>query len=233
MATISTDYNIQMYPLPWIDSLPETPVLVKIHMTHVLKLQVRTPQGNINTNYPTFTAPDFQDSFTIPYHSLSSIASSEFYIFHRLYDMGFDRSLCDLLKQHIIDSIFDLDRLRFGNHSGIQVTARFKLTTTTTYDQMVSTLAEEVVIMEDGGGSVQRRRGASKATIDGLKKVVVFNGGVDDEKFRTCAVCLEEFGEQTEVTSMPCSHVFHHGCIVPWLKSHNSCPMCRYEIPDV
>ena len=87
--------------------------------------------------------------------------------------------------------------------------------------------------MEDGGGSVQRRRGASKATIDGLKKVVVFNGGVDDEKFRTCAVCLEEFGEGTEVTSMPCCHLFHHGCIVPWLKSHNSCPMCRYEIPDV
>ncbi|KAI7996196.1 E3 ubiquitin-protein ligase RNF181 [Camellia lanceoleosa] len=223
MATISTDYNIQMYPLPWIDSLPETPVLVKIHMTHVLKLQLRTPQGNINTNYPTFTAPDFQDSFTIPYHFLSSIASSEFYIFHRLYDMGFDRSLCDLLKKHIIDSIFDLDWLRFGNPRGIQVTARFKLTTTTNYDQMLA---------EDGGGSVQRRRGASKATIDGLKKVVVFNGGGDDEKFRICAVCLEEFGEQTEVTSMPCSHVFHHGCIVPWLNSHNSCPMCRYEIRD-
>ncbi|CAL5423115.1 unnamed protein product [Camellia sinensis] len=188
MATISTDYNIQMYPLPWIDSIPETPVLVKIHMTHVLKLQLRTPRGNININYPTFTAPDFQDSFTIPYHFLSSIASSEFYIFHRLYDMGFDRCLCDLLKQHIIDSIFDLDWFRFGNPRGIQVTARFKLTTTTNYDQMVSMLAEEVVIMEDGGGSVQRRRGVSKATIDGLKKVVVFNGGGDDEKLRTCAV---------------------------------------------
>ncbi|GMP86842.1 hypothetical protein CsSME_00039474 [Camellia sinensis var. sinensis] len=165
MATISTDYNIQMYALPWIDPLPETPVLVKIHMTRVLKLQLRTPQGNINTNYPTCTAPDFQDSFTIPYHFLSSIYCSEFYIFHGLYDVRFDPSLCDLLKQHIIDSIFDLDWLRFGNLRGIQITARIKLTTTTNYD--MSMLAEDLVITEDGSGSVQRRMGASKAPLMG------------------------------------------------------------------
>ncbi|CAL5351817.1 unnamed protein product [Camellia sinensis] len=213
METISTDYNIQMYPLPWIDPLPETPVIVKIYITHLLKLQLRSPQGHLNTNYPTITLSDFEESFTIPRHVFFSMRTSDLHIFHR-----------------IINSIFDPSWRRFGNLRGIQVIARVNVTTTTellseqalSYDQMVSmfAVADEVVIMEDVGGSVQRRgMGVSKAAIDGLKKVLVFN---DEKCTRTCPVCLEEFGEGTEVTSMPCCHLFHHGCIVPWLKSHNS-----------
>ncbi|THG07325.1 hypothetical protein TEA_006681 [Camellia sinensis var. sinensis] len=151
-----------------------------------------------------------------------------------------DPNLFNPLRQSIINSIFDPSWRRFGNLRGIQVIARVNVTTTTellseqalSYDQMVSTfaVADEVVIMEDVGGSVQRRgMGVSKAAIDGLKKVLVFN---DEKCTRTCLVCLEEFGEGTEVTSMPCCHLFHHGCIVPWLKSHNSCPMCRYQVRD-
>lgn len=44
----------------------------------------------------------------------------------------------------------------------------------------------------------------------------------------TCPVCLDELAEGRE---MPCRHVFHEGCIVPWLEMHNSCPVCRYQLP--
>ena len=48
----------------------------------------------------------------------------------------------------------------------------------------------------------------------------------------TCSICFEEctcqetgFGEST--LTLTCGHNFHHSCIVPWLHSNNTCPMCR------
>jgi len=47
-----------------------------------------------------------------------------------------------------------------------------------------------------------------------------------------CAVCLEDFEDGTEMAELPCSHRFHgDSCVKPWLKIHNSCPVCRYELP--
>jgi E3 ubiquitin-protein ligase RNF115/126 len=48
-----------------------------------------------------------------------------------------------------------------------------------------------------------------------------------------CAVCKEQFRLDTEdpeeqiVVSLPCKHTFHEGCILPWLKSSGTCPVCR------
>mmetsp|Transcript_102877 Transcript_102877/g.286510 ORF Transcript_102877/g.286510 Transcript_102877/m.286510 type:complete len:193 (+) Transcript_102877:57-635(+) len=57
-------------------------------------------------------------------------------------------------------------------------------------------------------------------------------GGTD------CAVCLRELrsmdssGKSPEVVRLPCGggHVFHWGCVRPWLARCSLCPTCRQEV---
>jgi len=51
-----------------------------------------------------------------------------------------------------------------------------------------------------------------------------------------CAVCKEQFKLETDdpdeqvVLILPCTHPFHEGCILPWIKSSGTCPVCRYAL---
>ncbi|KAJ0037840.1 hypothetical protein Pint_23866 [Pistacia integerrima] len=45
-----------------------------------------------------------------------------------------------------------------------------------------------------------------------------------------CGICLEGFCEGEEITRLPCSHDFHGGCIVKWLKKSHLCPFCRFPL---
>lgn len=72
-------------------------------------------------------------------------------------------------------------------------------------------------------------RPASKKAVDELPALIVG----DDElaKSLDCAVCKEEYAKGDRVLKLPCSHQFHPECIKPWLETHNSCPVCRFELP--
>jgi len=46
-----------------------------------------------------------------------------------------------------------------------------------------------------------------------------------------CAVCKDNFEEGANAREMPCKHMYHEECILPWLQQHSTCPVCRYAMP--
>ncbi|NWZ17711.1 RN115 ligase, partial [Agelaius phoeniceus] len=45
-----------------------------------------------------------------------------------------------------------------------------------------------------------------------------------------CPVCKEDYALAEQVRQLPCNHVFHSSCIVPWLELHDTCPVCRKSL---
>eukprot|EP00435_Cladocopium_sp_Y103_P002587 s1051_g1.t1 len=39
-----------------------------------------------------------------------------------------------------------------------------------------------------------------------------------------CEICLVEYEEGDELIRLPCLHLFHVNCVVPWLQKQRSCP---------
>eukprot|EP00741_Cyanophora_paradoxa_P002226 tig00000571_g2158.t1 len=52
-------------------------------------------------------------------------------------------------------------------------------------------------------------------------------------KQNECPVCREEFALHQDVRKMECGHVFHDDCLIQWLERHNTCPLCRHELPTL
>lgn len=71
---------------------------------------------------------------------------------------------------------------------------------------------------------------ASKSAVEALPNIKVDDNLLKSE-LAQCAVCKDDFEQGMEVKQMPCKHVYHSDCILPWLELHNSCPVCRYELP--
>lgn len=71
---------------------------------------------------------------------------------------------------------------------------------------------------------------ASKSAVEGMPTVKISKEHLGTEAAH-CAVCKDEFELSARVRQMPCKHMYHSDCILPWLAQHNSCPVCRYELP--
>ena len=43
----------------------------------------------------------------------------------------------------------------------------------------------------------------------------------------SCSTCLESFTSICDISTTPCGHVFHTGCITRWLTDNSNCSQCR------
>jgi len=46
-----------------------------------------------------------------------------------------------------------------------------------------------------------------------------------------CSICLEEYDHREKLRMLPCQHLFHTECIIPWLTERfPNCPLCKAQI---
>lgn len=51
------------------------------------------------------------------------------------------------------------------------------------------------------------------------------------ESHDACAVCLDTYVPDRElVRRLPCAHVFHSHCILPWVMQEDRCPLCNENV---
>ncbi|KAL5546823.1 hypothetical protein UlMin_006510 [Ulmus minor] len=80
--------------------------------------------------------------------------------------------------------------------------------------------------------STNDRRGPPPATRSSIEAMPLIK--ISQRHLRSdshCPVCKEKFELGSEARQMPCNHIYHSDCIIPWLTQHNSCPVCRQELP--
>ena len=45
-----------------------------------------------------------------------------------------------------------------------------------------------------------------------------------------CSICYDKYNQ--EVGKLKCDHIFHKKCILKWLETSNTCPLCRENVID-
>ena len=73
-------------------------------------------------------------------------------------------------------------------------------------------------------------RPAPQISIEDLERVKIET----PMEVKVCSICLDAITIGMEAIRMPqpCSHLYHQNCIVDWLNRSNTCPLCRFQMPN-
>eukprot|EP01137_Pigoraptor_chileana_P008253 Opistho-2@54819 len=91
------------------------------------------------------------------------------------------------------------------------------------FDEIISRLMEQTA-----------GQGVPPASDDIIASLPTISISKDDtEQGLECAVCKEAFALASTATQLPnCMHKFHADCVIPWLKMHGNCPVCRKDVRE-
>ena len=94
-------------------------------------------------------------------------------------------------------------------------------------------LAELIALAQRGRG----KNAHPPASIEALKKLKRFplaerfcQKKDGRRELPNCCICQCEIELGKETVLLPCGHMYHWDCCLEWLKTNNTCPICRFEI---
>ncbi|XP_071710010.1 E3 ubiquitin-protein ligase SGR9, amyloplastic [Rutidosis leptorrhynchoides] len=120
------------------------------------------------------------------------------------------------LSRYISTTILTLSGIGFGSSTS---------ETLIKYIELVAKCKKFVEVMGYGYWKEGKEVAASVAAVVALPSVEVKQGG------KECVICKEEMKQGRDVCELPCEHLFHWMCILPWVIKTNTCPCCRHSLP--
>ncbi|KAG2315488.1 hypothetical protein Bca52824_018610 [Brassica carinata] len=77
---------------------------------------------------------------------------------------------------------------------------------------------------------ILENQSTSLAVINSMPKIKIRKKHLGSDP--CCPVCQDRFEVGSAARKLPCKHIYHSECIVPWLVQRNTCPVCRKELPE-
>lgn len=97
----------------------------------------------------------------------------------------------------------------------------------------IRTAAIEANNLGEWNNNAHKMNQATKEQLQTLPRIVYsrFLGCSEIKEWEnnhtSCSICLSNFNMNTNVTPIPCGHLFHHRCIKTWLNQNSICPLCK------
>lgn len=93
-------------------------------------------------------------------------------------------------------------------------------------------LREELDHLQSAFLAAEARKPAplSKKLLDSLKNKNITVDMICDQP--CCPICSEDYILGEIATQLPCTHIYHKACVMPWLEQKRTCPICRFELKD-
>ncbi|KAL0207013.1 hypothetical protein P9112_012724 [Eukaryota sp. TZLM1-RC] len=73
--------------------------------------------------------------------------------------------------------------------------------------------------------SKEQPGGLSKTKLGNLPSIVLQSSAKEK-----CTVCIRALRKGQKAIELQCGHLYHKKCILPWLKSNGSCPLCKTQL---
>ena len=139
-----------------------------------------------------------------------------------------------VIRQDVSEDIFDQSFLNFGSNFNDNFrdnySSNFRSNLGNFFTQLI-----EIVRRNREEAERSKNHPTKKEVLDKLKKFPMsIKYCKKDNKgkfeFPQCSICLIDINKNEETVILPCGHMFHWNCCLIWLKSKNTCPVCRFEL---
>ncbi|XP_021902538.1 E3 ubiquitin-protein ligase synoviolin B-like [Carica papaya] len=202
---------------------------VHFRLTNVLETLINRMHGAYNLQDTRMLSPTTIFNFDLPYFDRLSPLSAHWYILSILSGHRIDQQFCNHIATEILSMAKEIFSIVGG--LGVFIVAEAKTVSTRVIHEFDEILAriDNMVLNQ---WSEYNDGGASASFLFRLREERRLDGeATNDRELGDCTVCLDQLSGAKELIDMPCHHVFHEACILRWLETKNSCPLCR-QVPD-